>query len=287
MKRTIIYYTTFRHKLDISRGENMGVNSLTGVEALKEMASVLKTFCHEARLQILIHLNEGDKTAKDLSELLDTSQTYIHRHIQIMADCGLIEKNGKNFALSTIGKVSVNLLGSLEVITKYNNYWENHSLSKISDNLMEDLAVLKTAKMISPAPRVIEKITETIKKANKEILAISDRSAVITYSNVVEKIGGGVEFHVLSGLALPNFKKKYSKISPSHSIEVRKMAIEDIYMGLLIADGEEAGVIFPDNSGSLDWNYAFTSKDPNFISWVEKNFWEMYNKAECFLRMCE
>ena len=257
------------------------------MDSLQDMASVFKTFGHEARLQILILLDEGDKTAKGLSELLDTSQTYIHRHIQIMVESGLIEKNGKNFCLSTNGKVSVNLLSSLELITKYDNYWENHNLKKIPEYLIEDIEVLKKANLISPAPRVIEKIIETIKKANGNILSVSDRSAVITYSTVVEKIRSGVEFHVLSGLTLPNFKKKYSKIGPSHSIEVRKMAIEDIYMGLLIVDGKEAGVIFPDNSGSLDWNYAFISKDKNFIYWVEKNFWEMYEKAECFLKMNE
>lgn len=63
------------------------------------------------------------------------------------------------------------------------------------------------------------------------------------------------------------------------------MTVEDIYMGLIVTDNKEAGVIFPDNKGSMDWNYALFSENPDFVLWVEKNFWDMYNAGNNFLKM--
>lgn len=258
----------------------MGVNSLTGVETLQEMASVFKAFSHEARLNLLIYLNEEDKTAKDLSELLKTTQTYVHRHLQIMIAEGLVEKEGRFFSLSTAGKIFVNSIGWLEVITKYNRFWENHSIYKIPENLIRDVAVLKHAKLISPAPRVIKKTLMMISKANKRILAISDRLPEIGAPAIEKSIENGLqEAYALAADIPPNFKSFHRAKNLPPIFKSRITNIENIYLGILIIDEKEACVLFPDHTGLLDWNYSMIGKDPSFISWVEKNFWEMYNKS--------
>ncbi|MDY6865921.1 MAG: hypothetical protein SVY15_08130, partial [Halobacteriota archaeon] len=66
---------------------------------------------------------------------------------------------------------------------------------------------------------------------------------------------------------------------PSH-LEIRTTSLENIYMGVAVSDEVEACVIFPDDKGTLDWDYAIYGKDPDFISWAEKNFWYMYERGE-------
>ena len=58
---------------------------------------------------------------------------------------------------------------------------------------------------------------------------------------------------------------------------------KEIHMGAFVSDSKESGIIFADPQGFLDWNFGLYGKDPEFVSWVKKNFWEMYGKAEIYV----
>ena len=171
------------------------------------ISSLFKISGHETRIELLKALKQDDMSASDISEVFGTTPAYVHRHLQILAEGGLIEKNGKNFSLSSIGKIFINSLGWGEVISMYNDFWKSHSLLKVPEIFIEDMYVFKSAKMISPAPKVIDKIKCMVSNANEKILSVIDRSTLISYSDVLEKIKIGVEFYHLSGSILPNCKK--------------------------------------------------------------------------------
>jgi len=89
-------------------------------------------------------------------------------------------------------------------------------------------------------------------------------------------MGEGIEVHLLAGDISPEGSTRdYLKIN---GLEVNAIAMDDIYMGLMIVDDKEAGVMFPDTRGALDWNFGLGGTDATFISWVEKNFWNMYEQ---------
>ena len=186
---------------------------------LQGMASLFKTFCHESRLEILVFLKEGEKTAKDLSKLLETSQTYVHRHIQTLVEGGLLEKNGKKFSLTTTGKIVVNSLGWVEVVSNYNSFWENHSLFKLPEYLIEGISALKYSKLITPAPKVIGKAIEMVSNANNQVLCVIDRSSVLTFAETLEMMKKGVEFYILN-TQHSSTSKLHKKFKRTHLLSV-------------------------------------------------------------------
>lgn len=245
------------------------------MDNFEQMSCFFKASGHGARLELLKDLKEiKEATARDLSDLLDVSQTYTHRHLQILIENGLVKKEGKLFVLSTIGKIFVNSLGSAEVITMYEDFWESHDVSRIPEKLIEEFFVLKNTKLANPAPIVLETILSTALKAESRVLAVSDRIpriAVPTFRKIMKE---GIEVHLLAGdISHGGSTREYLKIN---GLEVNTIKMEDIYMGLMIIDNREAGVMFPDTRGALDWNFGLGGTDPSFISWVEKNFWNMY-----------
>lgn len=257
------------------------------MDNFSEIASQLfKASGHNTRVKILKNLEKSDKTAKDLSKIVDTSETCVHQHLNKLNEGGLIKKNGRYFSLSTSGRIFVSSFGIAEVVGNYRNYWESHSVDKIPPGFLKDIGVLRNTNMIISAPKVIDRFMDALLNHKKRLLIVIDRVAKVGDNEINEMINkrrmsvAGMETFILIGI-IPSFLSQnriLNRYLPG--LEIKTTSTKNIYMGLCVVDDKEAGVIFPDYNGLLDWNFAIYGLDPDFISWVENNFWEMYEKGE-------
>ena len=173
----------------------------------------------------------------------------------------------------------------MEVITRYNDFWIGHTLSKIPESLMERMFVLKNSKIVKPAPIVIDKLMEMVSGSRKRILGITDRLPEITVAALKKSIENGVEIsYALMGDIPPNYEMLYHDVELPATVRIKTIDPENIYMGILIVDNKEAGFILPDKNRVLDWNCGMVGNDPDFVSWVEENFWNMYNLGHDFIK---
>lgn len=62
---------------------------------LEELVTVLKAAGEGTRLRLLALLADGDHSVKDLTEILKQSQPRVSRHLKLLADAGLIERNAE------------------------------------------------------------------------------------------------------------------------------------------------------------------------------------------------
>ncbi|MDR3470419.1 MAG: metalloregulator ArsR/SmtB family transcription factor [Devosia sp.] len=62
---------------------------------LSIMVGLLRAAGESTRLRLLALLSEGEHTVKDLTEILGQSQPRISRHLKLLADAGLIERNAE------------------------------------------------------------------------------------------------------------------------------------------------------------------------------------------------
>lgn len=62
---------------------------------LAELVGVLKAAGEGTRLRLLALLAGGDHSVKDLTEILDQSQPRVSRHLKLLADAGLVERNAE------------------------------------------------------------------------------------------------------------------------------------------------------------------------------------------------
>ena len=249
---------------------------------LYEAASQLfKVSSHSARIEILKTLERSNKSTKDLAKLLDIPEANTHKHIHRLSEEGLIKKDGKNFTLSSSGRIFVNLLlDGIEVVEKYRGLWESHSIDRVPVDLLRDMKVFRDTELIRSAPIVLEKNFKAAVKTQKRLLIATDRLFTrVTETEVNKMIEKKLEVFMIIG-HIPHFQSQNPNIQLPPGVEIRIAPMDNIYMGTVIVDDKEAGVIFPDNKGSLDWDYGIYGKDPDFISWAEKNFWNMFKKGE-------
>ncbi len=75
--------------------------------ALEDLVGVLKAAGEGTRLRLLALLADGEHSVKDLTEILKQSQPRVSRHLKLLADAGLIERNAEGawayYALSRGG----------------------------------------------------------------------------------------------------------------------------------------------------------------------------------------
>ena len=62
---------------------------------LGELVGVLKAAGEGTRLRLLALLADGDHSVKDLTEILKQSQPRVSRHLKLLADAGLVERNAE------------------------------------------------------------------------------------------------------------------------------------------------------------------------------------------------
>jgi ArsR family transcriptional regulator len=62
---------------------------------LSELVGVLKAAGEGTRLRLLALLAGGDHSVKDLTAILDQSQPRVSRHLKLLADAGLVERNAE------------------------------------------------------------------------------------------------------------------------------------------------------------------------------------------------
>jgi ubiquinone/menaquinone biosynthesis C-methylase UbiE/DNA-binding transcriptional ArsR family regulator len=65
------------------------------VTQLSTMVGLLRAAGESTRLRLLALLADGEHTVKDLTEILGQSQPRISRHLKLLADAGLIERNAE------------------------------------------------------------------------------------------------------------------------------------------------------------------------------------------------
>ncbi|WDR05318.1 metalloregulator ArsR/SmtB family transcription factor [Devosia rhodophyticola] len=62
---------------------------------LTALVNILKAAGEDTRLRLLALLAEGDHTVKDLTEILRQSQPRVSRHLKLLADAGLVQRNAE------------------------------------------------------------------------------------------------------------------------------------------------------------------------------------------------
>lgn len=246
----------------------------------EETSQLFKASSHRSRVEILKILMGTSKAAKEMSKQMGYTETYVHKHLHRLLEEDLVKKEGKYFTLSTSGKIFVNSLDGIEVVGKYKEVWEEHDIGGIPLEILRDIRSLRGTDLISSAPNVLMKFNNMALNAKKKILFAANQIPMmeeILNKGIFDK---GVDITILIGPIEPEILNKYNNKDDSSNLDIFMTHIDNIYMGVLVIDDGEAGVIFQDKRGSLDWDYAILGRESKFISWAEKNFWNMCENSK-------
>lgn len=238
------------------------------------IAKDLFEIASEQRLEILFQLAEKKSTVSVIAKQLDASVPEVFRNFERLVKAGLIEKEvDGNYHLTLYGTTVLAQIPSLTFLSKYKNYFKNHSFGNIPVKFIQRIGALSSGKHIKGMVKVLEQWKDIHKNAEKYIYNILTE---IPYSpDIIEivaaKAKGDVNIHsILSEqVIVPNARKEiYEKLQFKKFIEkgvIERRMQNDVQVVVLLNENE-AAVLFPKN-GEADMTEMLYSSDSAFHEW--------------------
>lgn len=181
----------------------------------------LKSFTRsKIRTKVLLCLKDADKNVGELEQEIGSRNTTILHAIKDMSEADLITRSSKGYHLTNLGQMQAYLLNDLmgfaQVLEEHRDFWLNHDISGIPQDLLTNIGMLAQSEIISPdssAPlKSQEHFVSELVKAN-EIHGVSPIIAP-GYAEAIAipvKNGATVEL-ILTEAVLKIVNKEHNKI---------------------------------------------------------------------------
>lgn len=225
-----------------------------------------------------------------LAEIFEISLTEASRHLSRLSDANLIEKKvDGRYAISPFGAITLRQLKALEFVTKHQEYFTIHMVSRIPSHFVHRLYeleastpnYLKRANVMIVANNVIRIAMEAeqyvISLVDEEImeLVLYTTPSEETFRFFSEAVDRGVHF---TGLFPDTFDlrkvpedalKVWRRLSQSGNFDYRAVSSVDVFIH---ASEKEVSVLaFPDKSGRFDY-LGFDAIDRVSLDWCNDVF---------------
>ncbi|MGB9929321.1 MAG: helix-turn-helix transcriptional regulator [Methanosarcina sp.] len=123
-------------------------------------------FRSQKRRDLLLLLGEEPRTMKEIKILLDVSPTAILPQIKRLTDSDLVLQTDGTYRLTDMGEQifkKVQALVNILILLERENYWVEHDLDGIPENLLNRLGDLKACSLVKTDPsQIFEPSTELL-----------------------------------------------------------------------------------------------------------------------------
>lgn len=239
-------------------------------------------FSNEGRFEVFKSLSKESKRHSQLEKDLRIRGSEISRHLKRLIEKRLVKKTmDSKYSITNIGKMFLEILDIFELSLKYENYFNNHEINNLPLYLILQLGNLKTIRINKGTMQNIELWSDTIKKSENFILAISDQFQDSILPAVERKINDSsinikalVDENVLKSKSYEKLQDRhafYQKINISQNIRILKQ----INFSLLVTD--KAAILFLSREGKVDYSECLYDDNETFILW-SKEFFDWYWK---------
>jgi len=241
------------------------------LESLSELLFVLAS---TDRLQVLSCLKEEKEyRLGDIAQRLDSSIQEASKHVARLREQNLVEKVPSNgyYALTTLGKLVIKLLPSIEFLSQNKEYLLTHNISSLPEEFIERIGELQEHQYNAKVGLVLSFTHQVIREADKYVWLMSDHSLIDVFDierdrdrsltwRIILPTGSKIDWQNLRSYA----KDLHSRIEIGFSHEIiAGMALNEKIAGLLL----------PDLRGNLDFNSGFISSNLSFCKWCQ----DLYN----------
>jgi predicted transcriptional regulator len=155
----------------------------------------LKAFTRSAvRTRIMLCLREEPMSAAQLEEEMGIRASTILHSIREMIESGLVGKSGQVYSLTNIGRIEARmideLVSAIVILEKHKDFWLDHDISGIPEDLLVKIGTLGQSQIISADPVALLKVHQSYVKEirnSSEIYGVSpiifpDHSSAIAYA---------------------------------------------------------------------------------------------------------
>jgi predicted transcriptional regulator len=247
--------------------------------SIKNPEIVKLAVCSDLRKNILISLNEGDKSLGDLRERLDISSTTAIHALRDLEKHRLTQQDkDRKYCLTNIGSIiALKLMDfedAAEILTKHERFWLEHDLSGIPEQLLGKIGWLKDSEVVQINSLDIVKTHESFVRFMKPAKWIKGVTPIFSadYPAVFKEI---IEKNVSTQVILTDavLKKSIDAIGKEYFDKLISK-----YMFDLLATDENLKVAFTvtdaflsiglfTNNGLYDPTHDLVSTDSRAIQW--------------------
>lgn len=243
---------------------------------------------NEDRLRILQILERKPLKLTNIAKELGITNQQCIRHLNRLAETGLISKNAEgNYRLTPYGGMIRRLHPGYEFVTKHRDYFISHTLSKLPDEFLARIGALSNSELKLNVMEAISELEAIIKESEEYLWVIINKRTRSVRPFVAEAVERGVRIRSISPRSyVPSLDVKRD-IVEGDELTVIKAEAEgraevvdaedfDIYLYL----SEKAVLIaFPLEDGTFDYT-GFTSSDPWAIKYCHDLFEYFWNRSQ-------
>lgn len=216
----------------------------------------------------------------DIAQRLDSSIQEASKHVARLREQNLVEKDPSNgyYALTTLGKLVIKLLSSIEFLSQNKEYLLTHNISSLPEEFIERIGELQEHQYNAKVGLVLSFTHQVIREADKFVWLMSDHSLIDVFDierdrdrsltwRIILPTGSKIDWQNLRSYA----KDVHSRIEIGFSHEIiAGMALNEKIAGLLL----------PDLRGSLDFNSGFISSNLSFCKWCQDLYNYIWSESE-------
>lgn len=241
---------------------------------MEDLCDLLFEFSSTERMRIMHSLLEERLKLSHVSKKLDMTVTEASRHLQRLSDIQFIDKDVEGtFGPTPYGELANKLLSSLDFISRNRQYFLEHDVSNLPDELISRINELSLGTLNTDVVRVLPYVDSMFQEADEYIWVMSyTRALPSTIPIVEEKLKNGVSLLRIfpDDVVLSQIARERTTITGPRrtlpSIDVRIVMTEN-----------EAMCSFPLLNRNIDYT-SFIGKDPKFHKWCKDAFlhyWEI------------
>ncbi len=239
---------------------------------MEDLCDLLFELSSMERMNIMRSLLEERLKLSHVSRKLDMTVTEASRHLQRLSDVKLIDKDVEGtFGPTRYGKLAIKLLSSLDFISENRQYFLDHDVSNLPDELLSRINELSLGTLNTDVVRVLPYVDSMFQEADEYIWVMSyTRALPSTIPIVEEKLKNGISLWRIFPEDVVSSGGKTSITGPRRtllSLDIRIVMTEN-----------EAMCSFPLMDGRIDYT-SFIGEDPKFHKWCKDVFLHYWEKA--------
>lgn len=254
---------------------------------MNELLNVISA--SDKRRNLLILLNSGPQEWDDIKRILNVTSTGMLPQIKILEEEHLIERDGRRFSLTPMGKVLAThlepLLKTMEIFDRNRKFWGEHNLGVLPPELLLDIREIGNYQILETADEEIFGISEFLNnifraKMIKGISHTVHPKFPDFFLNLAKK---GVPMSlILTPGVFKIIREKYGDVLEEglkYKTSTVYVSRKDIKFSYIITDSYFSLSLFY-NNGVFDSKHDVVSYDTSALAWGERVF-------SCYLKDAE
>ena len=247
---------------------------------------------NDLRINMLLGILE--KGSGKISEIAKTHAVPVQevaRNFKRMTEAGLVRKNSEGeYKLTRVGDLACCNIPSFIFISNNKKYFDFHNFGYIPIKFVQRLGSFVDTELLHGAPVVLDRWKSIYNNASEKINIISselfDAEFVDMITKKIKKNSDIKASYIMSTDTIMPKQRREDLIDKGlHSLisekKIERKMLKKIRT-ILVANENEAMVMFPSIDGQSDVREAFYGTDPQFIEWCEDYFEDSWKKSDSF-----